>query len=399
MSESPKLDTTRIAVIMAGGSGERFWPLSRRRRPKQLLPLVNENRTLLEDSIDWVAPLFDPANLYLSITEPLEEPIRNAALPLSEENILVEPNKRNTMGCLAFFTAHILARPQTDPTNLSVAVITADQWIGDVERFRNTLSRALQIVEEREVFATIGIPPTRPETGFGYIELPHMWESLVPAPAKGVPGPTKNTAGPGVELLDQKHNQPFHQILRFREKPNQETAQDFIDSGRFLWNSGMSFWRVSTFLNELRIIRPSLAEAIEQMKEAILAKDEASVRQIFEGLDSISIDCALFEKSNRVLVTCADFPWDDIGTWAALSRVRETDETGNLKEGDPILIDSNNCVVINEPGAENRTLALVGVNDLAVVVSEDAVLVIPKERSQDVRKIVAELKRQDSNRL
>lgn len=375
MNEKP--GALRVAVIMAGGSGERFWPLSRQNRPKQLLKLSSPTTTLLGEAVGRIASFIEPRNIYIATARHLQAAIRETDVGIPDENVLGEPCKRNTSGCLAYVAANLLARYGGDGSNLTMAVLTADHLIGDEDRFQKAVQASLNTAERNEALVTIGIVPTRPETGYGYIELADR--------SQPVDGSTKED--------------PFYSVVCFREKPSHQTAEEFVASGRFLWNSGMFFWRMSTFLAELQQARPSLAQATVAMKEAILAGEERKIESIFESLEDISIDYALLEKARHVLVTRAEFPWDDIGAWDALDRVRPGDDRGNVTMGDPVMIDSGNCIVVNEPGADEMAVSVIGVKDLAVVVSKDAVLVVRKDRAQDVRRVVAELKRRAARQL
>jgi mannose-1-phosphate guanylyltransferase len=362
---------------MAGGSGERFWPLSRQNRPKQLLKLSSATNTLLEEALDRVASVIDPAHIYIATARHLQGVIREANTGVPDENILGEPCKRNTSGCLAFVTAHLLARYGGDGYNLTMAVLTADHVIGEPKRFQKAIQAAMDVAEYKDALVTIGIVPTRAETGYGYIELAEKSQVADGGAAK----------------------YPFYTVARFREKPSRETADEFLETGRFLWNSGMFFWRIAIFLAELQQTQPSLARAITAMKEAILAGEDHKVESIFESLNDVSIDYALLEKARHVVVTRAEFPWDDIGAWDALDRIRPRDDRGNITIGDPIVVDSHDCIIVNEPGAEELAVSVIGVEDLAIVVSPDAVLVVRKDRAQDVRRAVAELKRRAARQL
>jgi mannose-1-phosphate guanylyltransferase len=360
----------RLGVIMAGGSGERFWPLSRYRRPKQLLKLASEDKTLLEEAVDRLLPMIPPERLFIATGEHLRESICEAGLLVPPENILAEPCKRNTAGCLAYVAAHCLHRFGARAVDTSLAITTADHRIGTPETFRQTVEVALKAVEEEPVLAIIGIQPTRADTGYGYIEI----------------APDAPRWGESIKAL------PVYRVERFREKPNRAMAEEFLGTGRFFWNSGMFFWRLSTFLMELERVRPGMTLAIREMAAALDRGDGASVRDVFKGLEDISIDYALMEHARHVVMARGDFPWDDIGSWDALGRVLGPDERGNIVVGDAVIIESKDCVVYNERGAERVAVGVLGVDGLVVVVAEDGVLVIPKERSQDVRQIVAELR-------
>ncbi len=366
----------RIAVIMAGGTGERFWPLSRVARPKQLLHLADPDRSLLDEAIERIAPLIPAERILIATSAAVAGPIRAALAasptPLPPENVIVEPDKRNTAGALAWAASHALARWPGRP--VSMAVLTADHRIGDPDRFRATVSAALTAAERERALVTIGVTPTRAETGYGYIEVAAGAEPLHLPASQGAVGV------------------PVFPVTAFREKPDAATAAAFVESGRFFWNSGMFFWRVDSFMEELEAAAPGHARSVLGMAQAIAKKDDTAADKIFRALDDVSIDYALMEKARRVLVARADFPWDDVGAWDALERTLAPDAAGNIAQGDPLIIDSRGCIVVNEGGSAARAVAVLGADDLLVVVAGDAVLVAPKSRAQEVKKIVTELR-------
>lgn len=368
----------RICVIMAGGSGERFWPLSRRLFPKQLLRLTHPDRNLLEETVQRIAPLIPPRDVFIATTRDLLDVIRRSgAGGVPDENVLAEPCKRNTSGCLAWVAAQILARFGGQAGGFSMAVLSADHLIPDAARFRETVDAALSLAEKNEALGVLGIAPTRPETGYGYIEIPED------------AAPIEETAS-GVQTFP---------VARFREKPDAPTAAEFVATGRYLWNSGMFFWTLSAFLGELEPASPAIVKAIRAMAAALESGDEARASRVFETLESVSIDYALMEKARRVQVTRAAFAWDDIGAWDSLDRTRARDADGNVCIGDPVMVASRGCIVYNEPGAERMAVAAVGVENLAIIVAEDGVLVAPKDRAQDVREAVAILKARGAKQI
>lgn len=359
-----------VVVIMAGGSGERFWPLSRRNRPKQLLNLTSPDRSLLQESVDRLRPLLDPQDIYVVTGRHLQDAIMQADTGLPSENILAEPCKRNTAGCLAYAAARISAMAEDPQQPITMGVVTADHHITNAEEFRASVKAAMGVADQSGAIVTLGIRPTRPEIGYGYIEMP-----AGAAPIEG-----------------SDSVRPAFPVVRFREKPDRETAARYLATGLFLWNSGMFFWRISSFVGEFRQTAPAFADAIEQMTEAMRAGDEERVDELFAGLDDISIDYALLEGANHVATLPAAFGWDDVGAWDALDRTYPTDENDNVTVGAPVLLDSRNCVVYNEPGEENMAVAVVGMTDLVVVTCEDAVLVARKSHVQDVKAALKELK-------
>jgi len=366
----------RIGVIMAGGSGERFWPVSRRLHPKQLLRLTSPTETMLHESVNRLLPLVDSEHIYVQTSLELVEPIRAAGIGIPANNIIAEPCRRNTAGCLCYAAAFMLARYGGNGDNLTMAVVTADHRIGDNTAFQATLNTILDEVESEPALGTIGIPPTRPSTGFGYVH----------ATIDG--GPSDLGSAPYV-----------FPVQGFREKPPLEIAEEYVASGDYFWNSGMFFWRIGTFVKEFEAAAPAYATGIQAMTAAMVAGDDKAVVSAFEALKSESIDYALMEKANRVVMVNATFAWDDIGTWSALERSRDADEQGNVTQGDPVLIDSEGCIVYNEDGADQRAVAVIGVSNLVVVATKDAVMVVSKDRTEDVKKAVQALQARNAKQL
>lgn len=353
----------RLAIIMAGGSGERFWPVSRNSTPKQLLKLADPDRTLLEQARDRVEPLVGNRKVFIAIGKTVEHAVRDADL-VPQANVLVEPAKRNTLGCLCWAAANLIAREMHETT---IAVVTADHLIQDEDAFRNCINLAMQTAEETKGLVTIGIKPTRPETGYGYIEV-----------ASG----SLDSATP---------------VVSFHEKPTAEIAQQFLDNGNFFWNSGMFFWTVDAFLHGLSLAMPEVERLTAQMANLIMLGEKEAAELKFEEIPNQSIDYALMEKASNVYMVPATFGWDDIGAWDALSRTFEQDDSGNVHVGDVEVVDSADSIVYNE--APGVTVAVVGMKDVVVVTTADAVLVIPKDQAQRVREIVAKLKESGSEKI
>lgn len=367
----------RVAVIMAGGSGERFWPLSRQLRPKQLLHLTHDRESMLHEAVTRLSDVIPAQDIHIATGQHLTEAIARVGVGVPPENLIAEPCKRNTAGCLVLAAAKLMAKYDVAPENLTMAVTTADHLIGDAARFRQTVETAMAAAEQFDALATIGIEPTRPETGYGYIRIRPDAEAL--------------------EELDT--DLPVYPVDAFVEKPDQTRAEEFVRGGHHFWNSGMFAWKLSTFVKELAQARPDLHGALERMLQAARDGDEAELHRHFESMESISIDFALMEHASKVVVVQADFPWDDVGAWPALERTRARDRSGNVVHGDPVLVDCQDCIVYNDAGADAMAVGVVGLRDVVVVVADDAVLVMPKDRAQEVREVVKELQRRKSRQL
>lgn len=345
----------RIAVIMAGGSGERFWPLSRPDRPKQLLRLTDPEKTMLEEAVQRVEPLFGADGVYVATSAPLREPVLAQGI-LPAERILTEPARRNTLGAQCWVVANLLAQGYGDS---AVAMLTADHLIGDAEKFRGSVAAALDIAEDFGGIVTIGVPPTRPETGYGYIEEDSS------------------------HVVTARTGRTGCRSKSFREKPSEETAEQFVAAGNFLWNGGMFFFTLHTFLAELEKAQPKAHEATLATAEALKAGDRRGATEAFERLPNISVDYAVMERARNVYVVRADFDWDDVGAWDAMSRTRPLDPQGNVVEGRAIVLESAGCVVLSED--PSTTIGALGLRDIVIVATRDAILVCPKHEAQRVR--------------
>jgi mannose-1-phosphate guanylyltransferase len=347
---------------MAGGSGERFWPLSRRLHPKQLLKLTSPDESLLQEAVNRLLPLVAAEDIFIATSDLLRGAIRQAGLGLPLENVLAEPLRRNTAGCLCWAASVLATRfPGED---IVIGVVTADHLIGDADRFRGCIARAFDAAATSDALVTIGVKPDRPETGYGYIEV----------------GRDEAATGPRA-------------VERFREKPNLSLAQDFLASGQHFWNSGMFFWRLGTFLSQLEVASPAHHAATLAMRDALACGDEPKAVNAFEALPNLSIDYALMERARAVLMVEADFPWDDVGAWDALERSRVADAEGNVVEGGAILKEVKSSIVLNDAGAEHVAVGVIGVENLIVIVTKDAVLVCPKGMAQEVRLVPRELEK------
>ncbi len=369
------MDRPVVAVIMAGGAGERFWPVSRKKRPKQLLKLASETDSMLEEAVNRLRPIVSDDRIFIATNTQLVEPVKKSISSVPPENIIGEPHKRNTAGCLVFSIAHILARFGEEAKDYLMSVTTADHLIGDGGRFKDTVIAGLTFAHDNDALITIGVHPTRPETGYGYIEINQLNKPF-----------------------SEFQSIPIYKVERFLEKPSLDDAERYQASRFYYWNSGMFFWKISTFLNELRKAEPILADGVDRLTDAIRKEpdNEESIARIFESLPDISIDYALMEKADNVFAALGDFRWDDVGAWDSLARIRRRDDNRNTPIGDPVLIDCKNVVVYNEPGKEKMAVCVIGMEDTIVVSTNDGILVCANDRAQNVKDAVRELKKQDS---
>jgi mannose-1-phosphate guanylyltransferase len=355
------------ALILAGGAGTRFWPASRASRPKQLLPLLGSDPLLLQTA-RRVLPLCGWEHILVASGKHLA-PQSAALLPdLDPTNLLVEPVPRNTAACIGWATARIARK---DPSAV-VMVLPSDHHVADEAQFRSVLAQAVASAA-RGVITTIGIRPSHPETGYGYIEV--------------------EAAAPGADVLP---------VRRFVEKPSRERAAEFVAGGRHLWNAGMFFFRAADMLAAIREHLPALSSGLDAIDRAAEAGRECEeVERVFPELPAISIDHGVMEHMKELAVVPGDFGWNDIGSWQSAWELAKKDERGNSAPEHSVLIDAagNQVVDLRASGAREKVIALVGVEGLVVVETDDALLIVPRDRAQDVKAVVDKLKERGKREL
>jgi mannose-1-phosphate guanylyltransferase len=342
-------------IVIAGGSGTRFWPLSRQKRPKQFLPLASE-KPLIVDTLERLSPLCKVEESFVVCGKTHARKVKSLVPALPAAQLLVEPMARNTGPAIGLAALHVSAR---DPQGVMV-VLPADHHIADTATFRKTLTAAAKLAR-RGLLTTIGISPTRPDTGYGYIHL-------------GAPLDAENKA---------------HRVQRFVEKPDLDRARGYLSSGDYLWNAGIFVMRADVFLGEVARFLPKLHAALETIRPTLgTRRYAATLAREFAHAEPISIDYGVMERADGIACVPGDFGWSDVGSFAALPDVRPVDSHGNVVQGDAALIDCHGCVVV---GAGARTIAAVGVSNLVIVDAGDTLLVVPKDRAQDVRAAVEAL--------
>jgi mannose-1-phosphate guanylyltransferase len=373
---TPRPTDNRFVIIMAGGRGERFWPVSRERTPKQLLKLLGD-RSFLQQTVDRVAPLVPLRNI-LIVTNDTQVPEVRRQLPrLPKENLIAEPVGRDTCAAVTLGAALVGARNTTGV----MAVLPADHVISEEKKFQQVLADSFDLAARGQVIVTIGIQPTEPATGYGYIKL----GPALPPPA-------------GVKRCKTT----FFKAEQFREKPDYETALDYVNSGQYRWNAGMFVWSFVTITNGLEIHQPEMNAACHRWFEAAaegrgvlartLAKDYPNVRKI-------SIDYALLEKAHNVVCADGGFAWDDLGAWPALARHVKPDAEGNAAVADFIHVDAARNVIFDARSKERRTpICVVGLRDAVIVQTDDATLVAHKGQAQKVKELVAKLAQDPARR-
>lgn len=344
-------------LIMAGGKGERFWPKSREKMPKQLLNLSGHG-AMIQETVWRIKDLVSYEQIYI-VTTPVYAPMILQQLPeIPTANIIVEPDGRNTAPCIGLASMIIESR---DPQGVTV-VLPSDHAIQNEGEFCRILRLAAETAEKTEGIVTLGIAPNRPETGYGYIKQAEAHPTC-----KGA-----------------------YRVQRFTEKPNLELAEEFLRQGKYLWNSGMFVWKTQTILGLIKEFMPEMHQGLESIRAALGTEAyDAVCREEYGRFERISIDYGIMERAPFVYVIPSDIGWDDVGSWSAMARLHPADEKGNVATGKTIILDSRDNIIYN-PG---KMVAVLGIEGLVVVEAEDCILVAPKARDQEIREIINELKR------
>jgi mannose-1-phosphate guanylyltransferase len=365
------------AVILAGGRGTRFWPRSRTRTPKQLLNIVGKS-TMMEQTVQRLRPMIPPDRTWTVTNAEQAASLRKQLPAGARKRVLTEPLGRNTTAAIALAAVHVRHAAKGDTL---LAVLPADHYISQADRYRDIVAAALEAASERGRMVVLGIPPTRPETGYGYIER------------GGEPRRIKESA--------------IFQVRRFTEKPELPLAREYLATGNYFWNAGMFFWRVSTFLDALKAFLPKTSEAIEALSEHIGKSSYApQLEKIYPKLENISVDYAILEKATgaqpgsssdtgNVFVIPAEIGWSDIGSWAAVYELLRKDQGENIFAGPGQALDASGNFLWS-PG---KFIAAIGVRDLVVVEAPDALLICARDRAQEVSKLVKSLEARKLNKL
>ncbi len=344
-----------FAVIMAGGVGSRFWPRSKKKTPKQLLKIFGEH-TMIEATVNRLSGLIDKENIYV-ITNEIQRPeVINQLPDVPPENIIEEPFGRNTAACIGLASVIIKAK---DPDAITI-VLPADHIIKDEEKFKQVLENAAKYANESKGLVTIGITPTRPETGYGYIQI-----------------------------NDKQVAENIYPVYTFAEKPNYATALRFVESGDFLWNSGMFIWRTDVILDEIKNLMPDLYEGLISIEKSLTNPNfKEELKSVYAQLKKISIDYGIMEKSKKVFLTKGSFNWSDVGSWEEVYQLSEKNEKGNAAVGKVY----TNMVSDSYIYSPDKVTAVIGLDNVIVINHNDTVLICRRDKAQDVKEIVDYLK-------
>jgi mannose-1-phosphate guanylyltransferase len=352
----------KFVVIIAGGKGERFWPQSRAVRPKHLLPIVGK-KPMLAQTLDRVRPLVPTKNIFIITSAVQEKAVREVCSKLPAANIIAEPIGRDTAPAVGLAAAIVGAR---DPQGV-FAVLPADHVIHDDKAYQRDLRAAFAAAESAPVMVTIGIAPTEPATGFGYIQRADQWRKF--------------------------EGRTVYQVKRFVEKPDLKTAKQYLAGGDYVWNAGMFVWSVPVVEAALAKHAPELDGGFKPIRQALAKKRALApvLKKVYPKLTKISVDYALLEKSKNVVVLPSSFDWDDVGAWPAVPKHYDKDASGNVTRGLSLIESGSNNIVFSEG---KHLLAVLGVDDLIVVHTPDATLVAPKAKAQDIKVLLKRIEAQ-----
>jgi mannose-1-phosphate guanylyltransferase len=350
------------AVIMAGGKGTRFWPKSREKKPKHLLDIIS-TRTIVQETVDRIKSLIPTENILIVTGKSHAEELASQLPEIPRKNIIVEPIGRNTAPCIGLAALHIKRKNIDDV----MIVLPADHLILDVSQFINILAAAAQKAKQGPYLITIGITPSSPETGYGYLEQGN--------------------------LIDNINGKIIYKVKSIREKPPLAQAKEFLRLGNFLWNSGMFIWKTSSILNEIQQWLPQLYDGLLAIEKAMETDQRVFIiDKIYQNLQPISIDYGVMEKTRHSLLMRGDFGWSDIGSWDALWEISEKDENGNAVKGHFIGLNARKSLI----HGSQKLIALVDVEDLIIVETHDSILICKRGASQKVKNIVEMLEAQKS---
>ena len=342
-------------VIMAGGVGSRFWPLSTPERPKQFIDVLGRGRSMLQDTVERFMPLCELENLWVVTGTDYLETVREQLPQVPPGNILSEPCARSTAPCIAYACWKIMSK---DP-DANLVITPSDAYVENVDEYRRIIAQALKFTAEGKRIVTIGIKPTRPETGYGYIAC-------------------------GEPVVAE-----IHKVNSFREKPNFLTAMDYLADGNYLWNAGIFVWNVKTIVESIRNFTPSLALKMDQIAEAFGTEGEsARLNEVFPTCEKISIDYAVMEKADYIYTYPADFGWSDVGTWGSLRMLLGQDDNGNAVVGKNVHLHNCHGCIVHAP--EAKSVVLEGLKDCVVVESEGRMLICRLSEEQRIREFGAE---------
>jgi len=354
-----KKETPLYAVIMAGGSGTRLWPRSRKKKPKQLLDIVS-SKTMIQDTVERLSPLIDGSHMMIVVGELHFQEIDQQLAEIPTENIIVEPEGKNTAPCIGLAAVRIRAQEK----NAVMVVLPSDHLIMNASRFRKVIKGATEYARRSDALITLGIEPIFPETGYGYIQIG--------------------------KKIGTSQGEDVYKVLAFKEKPTQTVAKRFLKSDKYMWNSGMFVWKTETILKQIQKNLPDLYKGLMKIEASFGKSNESAVlKKVYGSIESESIDFGVMEKAKNVALLKGDFGWSDIGSWSAMEQLWPKNEDGNFLNADVVSIESTGNII----HSTKKLVAVIGLKDIVIIETEDALLVCAKERAPEVRQVVDELKK------
>ncbi|MEO8665371.1 MAG: mannose-1-phosphate guanylyltransferase [Ignavibacteria bacterium] len=360
---------SNFAVIMAGGVGTRFWPKGTSKIPKQFLKIANENETMIQQAYKRLEGLFYDAKIFVVTNILYKNEVKKQLPKIPDENIICEPMGRNTAPCIGLSCLFINQFEQ----KANVLVVAADHLIDDVTEFHRVINSGLKYVNDNGGIVTLGIHPTKPETGYGYIQYD-----------------ADNVAEVELEKNGNSTVEKIYKVKTFAEKPNIDVAKAFLESGDFLWNSGMFIFRTDTMMEEIKNFMPDLDESLERLSKSLMSNDfPKHLEDEYSKLKSISIDYGVMEKAKDVFIIRSNFGWNDIGAWDEVYSIKEKNSDGNVNQGRTVTINTKNCLIINDM----KMVATIGVEDLIIINTENGLLICKRGEAQTVKEVVDYLRR------
>lgn len=367
------------AVIMAGGKGERFWPKSRKKLPKQFLALTGD-KSLLQQTFLRIKNIIPTENIIIVASSEYEFLVKEQLPNLPNNNIILEPVGRNTAPCIGLAAKYIYQRNKDS----TMVILPSDHLIKDEKEFLETIQKSINIANTTNSLVTIGITPDRPETGYGYIQIDSAKHCVLSDQCSVTSEKEEIASSHKVPCYDID----VYKVKRFVEKPDLETAKEYLISGNYFWNSGMFIWKTSVILDMIKKHLPELDNGLNIIANNIgKATEKETIEKEFPLLPSISIDYGVMEKENNIRVIPGDFGWDDLGSWRALGDILPVVRSNNRVQGRFVQLDSKDCIVY----AEDKLIATMGVENLVIVQTEDAILICHKDKIQNIKKLINEI--------
>lgn len=358
------MNKNQYCVIMAGGAGTRFWPMSRESKPKQFLDILNSGSTFIRNTFERFINIIPVENIYVSTNSEYKEMVLAEIPELKPEQVLCEPIGRNTAPCIAYAAMRINA---INP-NASIVVTPSDHYITNEIHFCEVIQQGLDFVEDKDLLLTIGLTPTHPNIGYGYIQINH-----------------------NDKIGD------FNKVKTFTEKPNLELAQVFVDSGEYFWNSGIFIWKVSSILSAIKTFLPEIYDTLDSIKEFYgTPQEQEKINQVYGECRGISIDFGVMERAENVYVRCSSFGWSDIGTWGSLYEHSNKDNVGNTESENTFVFNTTNCL-IKIP--KDRVAIIEGLEDYIVVDTDDVLMICPRSKEQKIKKYIETVRYHKSNKF